>query len=124
MPKQFNTDLLKRLNRVKEVEIETQSITSDVKHRTIIWVIVEDGNVYIRSVRGNAGRWYKEIMVNPNAALLTEGEHIPVHAVPAKDEHSINLVSKGILQKYGQSPSAKAMVRDEVLPTTLRLEPI
>jgi hypothetical protein len=46
-----------------------------------------------------------------------------VRAVPAADATSIERASREYLSKYGSSPYAEPMVRSEVLPTTLRLEP-
>ena len=51
------------------------------------------------------------------------GETIHVKAVLVSDQKSIEAVSQAYLEKYRSSPYAKEMVRPEVLPTTLRLEP-
>ena len=48
---------------------------------------------------------------------------LAVQAVPVSDTASIARVSREYLTKYQPSPYAQAMVRAEVLPTTLRLEP-
>jgi hypothetical protein len=51
------------------------------------------------------------------------GRRLAVQAVPVSDTASIAWVSREYLTKYQPSPYAQAMVRAEVLPTTLRLEP-
>ena len=51
------------------------------------------------------------------------GRRLAVQAVPASNTASIARVSREYLTKYQPSPYAQAMVRAEVLPTTLRLEP-
>jgi hypothetical protein len=52
------------------------------------------------------------------------GAHkLPVRAVPATDEASIERASHEYLRKYGRSPYAQSVVRPDILPTTLRLEP-
>ena len=122
MPEQFDTNILNQLNHIDEIEIETYSGTGQT-HRTIIWVVVDDHKVYVRSFRGEKGRWYQEIMVNPSGAIHMDGQRLPVHAIPVTDEETITRVSKEILHKYHNSNSARSMVREEVLPTTLRLEP-
>ncbi len=122
MPKQFDTNALNQLAHIEEVEIETHSSTGQSR-RTIIWVMVDNNEVYVRSFRGSKGRWYQEITVNPNAAIHIDGQHLEVHAVPVTDEETIARVSHEILRKYHNSLSAKSMVRAETLPTTLRLEP-
>ena len=123
MPKQFDTQTLNQLANTEEIEIETYSATGQA-HRIIIWVVVEDQNVYVRSWLGLKGRWYQEIKANPNGAIHMDGQRLPVHAVPVTDEAIITRVSNNILRKYHRSSSANGMVRQEILSTTLRLDPV
>jgi hypothetical protein len=46
-----------------------------------------------------------------------------VQAIPETDPSAIERASSEYLRKYRPSPYAQAMVKPEVLPTTLRLEP-
>jgi hypothetical protein len=122
MPKQFDANMLNQLANTEEIEIETRSSTGRT-HRTIIWVMVDDNNVYVRSVRGHNGRWYQAIMANPDAAIHVDGQRLAVHAVPVTDEALIARVNNNVLRKYRGSPSANSMVRQDILSTTLLLEP-
>ena len=122
MPKQFDSQTLNQLASTKEIEIETYSATGQT-HRIVIWVMVEDQNVYVRSWLGPRGRWYQEITANPNGAILMDGQRLPVHSVPVTDQILIARISDNILRKYNNSSSAKGMVREEILSTTLLLEP-
>ena len=63
------------------------------------------------------------MLANPEADVEFDGKAIHVKAIPVKDRETIEAVSRAYLEKYRDSPYAKDMVRDEVLPTTLRLEP-
>ena len=123
MPKQFDANVLDQLTNIEEIEIETHSATGRT-HRTIIWVMVADNEVFVRSVRGRNGRWYQEITANPDGAIHLDGQRLAVRAVPVTDETTIARVSNEVLRKYHDSPSAKSMVRAETLPTTLRLEAV
>lgn len=123
MAKQFEEPLLNELNSREEIDIETQSATGRT-HRTTIWVVVVDNNVYVRSVRGRSGRWYREITTNPQGAIYVDGRRLPVRAVPITDPATIDRVSDAYLQKYHNSPFVNGIVREETLPTTLRLEPV
>ena len=122
MPKQFEEPLLNQLNSIEEIDIETRSATGRT-HRTTIWVVVVDNNVYVRSVRGRTGRWYREITANPQGAIYTDGRRLSVRAIPITDPDTIARVSNAYLQKYRNSPAVNSIVRQETLPTTLRLEP-
>ena len=105
-----------------EVDIETRSADGEV-HRTTIWPVVDGGDVYVRSLKGSAGRWYQEVTAGPDSVLLVEGEAVPVRAVPAPDVESIGRANAGYERKYADSPYLGTMIREEILSTTLRLEP-
>jgi hypothetical protein len=121
----FDDETLGRLGEAREVRIETRRGDGAPVHRTTIWVVTVDGAVFVRSVRGERGRWYREVRTNPTAALHVGDDRIPVHAVPVSDEATIEAVNRAYQEKYGRSSpgSTRAMLRPETLPTTLRLEP-
>lgn len=120
----FPPELLARLGEVDEVEIETRSASGEL-HRTIIWVVVVRGEPYVRSVRGVAGRWYREILAEPVAGLIVDGTRQPIRAEDAADPDSIEMVSAALRAKYGarSSQSTAAMLVPRTFPTTLRLVP-
>ncbi len=121
----FDAETLQLLDETKEVQIETRRDEDAPVHRTIIWVVTVDGEVFVRSVHGEKGRWYREVSANPGAALHAQDRRIPVRAVPVRGEPTVEAVSDAYRDKYGRtSPrSTRAMVQPETLPTTLKLEP-
>jgi hypothetical protein len=121
----FASDTLQLIDETREVRIKTCRDEDAPVHRTTIWVVTVDGTVFVRSVRGREGRWYREVSENPAAALHVGHDRIAVRAVPVTDEAKIRAVSEAYREKYGRtSPgSTRAMVQPETLPTTLRLEP-
>jgi hypothetical protein len=110
------------LETVPEIDVETRSANGEV-HRTTIWPVVDGGDVYVRSLRGSAGRWYQELMAEPDAVIHVEEEAVPVRAVPAPDVESIGRANAGYQRKYADSPYLGTMTREEILGTTVRLEP-
>lgn len=121
----FDNETLQLLEETQEVRIETRREEGATEHRTIIWVVVVEGEVFVRSVRGPQGRWYREISANPEGALHAGDRRIPVHAEHTTDNTTVEAVSEAIRSKYGEKlpgPTA-GMVREEVLPTTLKLSP-
>jgi hypothetical protein len=121
----FDPETLRLLDETQEVDIKTRQEEGSPTHRTIVWVIVMSGEVFVRSVRGPKGRWYREISANPTGALHAGGQRIPVRAAPATDGPTTEAVSDAYRSKYQREwpgPTA-AMVRAEVLPTTLKLSP-
>jgi hypothetical protein len=118
----FTSDDLERLARADEIEIETQAPDGPV-HRTVIWIVVDGDEAFVRSVRGKAGRWYREAMANPAVAVHVDGRRLPATAIPATDPDSIERTTKALRQKYDAVPGLRPMLKPAVFETTLRLEP-
>ena len=85
--------------------------------------IVADDLVFVRSVAGAKGRWYRDLAAGGPATLDIAGRRLPVQAMPATDAAAVERASGEYLRKYRPSPYAEAMVKPEILATTLRLEP-
>lgn len=120
----FDEDTLATLCTADEVEIETVSGDGAV-HRTTIWIVADERDAYVRSVRGARGRWYRELRDRPEGALLLDEARVPIRAVAAADPATVGLVSNLLRAKYGRrsAASTESMLTPETLPTTLRLEP-
>ncbi len=118
----FSRAELDLIDRTQEVEIETQAPDGPV-HQTVIWAVVDDERVFVRTYRGAGSRWYREARANPAVALHLEGRRLTATAIPATDPDSIQRTSTGFRRKYAGDPATSAMIRPEVLDTTLRLEP-
>jgi len=108
----------------REVDIETTSARGAV-HRVVIWIVVVDGVPYVRSVRGPKGRWFREFLAKGEGAVHVGARRIPVRATRVTDPVETARVSEAIQEKYDRPrASVVAMVRDEVLATTARLDPL
>jgi hypothetical protein len=111
------------IDSAREVEIETRRGEGAPVHRTIIWAVVDDGDVFVRSLRGASGRWYRELMSDPAAAVLhTQHEEFPVQGVQANDPESVERTSEALRRKYSDSRSLASMLADDILDTTVKLE--
>ena len=119
----FQGEDLAAIGAAEEIRIETQAPGASA-HRTIIWVVVDNGEVFVRSVNGERGRWYREAKANPAVAIHLGGQRLPATAIPADDPDSIDRVSAALRSKYSRwGASLQSMLEPETLPTTLRLEP-
>ena len=118
----FKRDELALLEKVEEVDIETQRPAGPM-HRATIWIVVDGDSAYVRSVNGPAGRWYQELKANSAGALHVDGRRIPITAVPATDPDSIERFNAGLRRKYAGVAGFDSMLRPETFETTLRLEP-
>ena len=119
----FEDSDLDLLAKAREIRVETRSAGGEV-HKTIVWPVVRDGGVYLRSYKGPSGRWYREALADPEIALLFDRRRLPARAVPAIDSASVEACSEALREKYRRSYSLEAMLDPDVLPTTLRIEPV
>jgi hypothetical protein len=119
----FDADTLGRIDDAVEVVIETARVDGK-RRRTIIWAVVDDQDVFVRSVNGERGYWF-QAATEPDAeiALIVDGHRTPVTATLASDEESIERTSRQLELKYAGDPQLPSMLEPQVLATTLRLEP-
>jgi hypothetical protein len=107
----------------EEVRIETRAADGTV-HRTIIWIVEHDGQLYVRSVNGPEARWFREATADTAVALVVDGKRYEARVVPATDPASIEACSAGLRAKYSTDYSLGSMLKPETLPTTLRVVPM
>jgi hypothetical protein len=124
----FPADILAAVADRDEVELETTR-RSGAKRKTIIWIVVDGSDVFVRSVRGEDGRWYQDLLANPEGVLHFRGRPklppVPFRALHTPDADSVARTSRAFEAKYrGQGASLRSMLQQTVLPTTLRLEPL
>jgi hypothetical protein len=120
-PMQFAREDLDRLDAAEEVEIETFDGSGEGR-RTTIWIVVETGEVFVRSYLGERGRWYRDCLADPRVAVHVGGRRIGATVEPADDD-GIARTSAALRQKYDGDPATDTMVARDVLATTLRLLP-
>jgi hypothetical protein len=121
----FDADTLQTLDRTDEIDLETSRSEGAPVHRVTIWIVVDGDAAYIRSVRGPAGRWHRDLLANPRGAIHVAGHRVAIRAVPVDDAETITRVSDALQRKYHERwPGPLAgMLRAEVLPTTVRVQP-
>jgi len=118
----FDRGHLELLEGTREIRIETRQPDGPV-HSAIIWVVVDGEDVFVRSWLGERARWYREAVANPVVTIVAGDRRLPAHPVQATDPDSVRRCSDGFLTKYRKSKSAQSMVAEDILDTTLRLEP-
>ena len=100
----FDADTLRALRDVQEVFIRTEK---HPRSAIVIWVVVADDEVFVRSWLGPRGRWYKDLAAGGPATLELAGRQLAVQAIPAGDAASVDRTSREFLQEI----SAEAAMR-------------
>ena len=98
----FDADILRDLRDLREVSIRTEK---HLDSAVVIWVVVADDEVFVRSVRGSKGRWYRDLATGGSATLEFAGQRLAVQADPVSDDNSIARASREYLRKYETIPT-------------------
>jgi hypothetical protein len=106
-----------------EIEIETRADDASPVHRTIVWVVTDGPDVFIRSVNGTGARWFREAAIRPEVVIHAGDRPIRARAVPANDPVSVARTSAALERKYAGDVDLSSMLVPKVLDATLRLEP-
>jgi hypothetical protein len=110
------------LDRTREVEIRTPRRDGSLSSRPI-WIVVVDGEAYVRSWLAGRGAWYRRALADRRATIAVDGRELDVGLEPAEDEELNQRVSDAFRAKYGERAPGptEEMVTPEVSRTTLRL---
>src|SRR5207247_10329782 len=95
MTASFPKAVVARFDATKTVEIETRS-AKGTKHSVPIWIVVVDGVPYVRSVRGPAGRWYRELLARGEGAVVAVGKRAPVRGRQHRPPKGIEATSAAL----------------------------
>jgi hypothetical protein len=117
----FSDRELQLISESDEVQIETRA--GGRSYRTIIWIVVDESELFVRSVRGENGKWYQRALANPEVILHAAGTEIPARAESATDPISVERTSAALRRKYRKGPSLDSMLKTEIFGTTMRLDP-
>jgi len=115
-----DTEALRDVRDRHEVAIRTGRHPDS---NVVVWAVVLDDAVFVRSARGAKGRWYRDLAGGDTATLEAGASRLAVRATLVGDPSVIGRVSGEYRRKYGSSPYLQSVLRPEVVATTLRLDP-
>jgi len=110
------------LQFAREVRIETHAPTGEI-HSTIVWVVVDDGEVFVRSVRGERGRWYREALGHAEVTIDDKGRRLEGRAIPLTDDATIARIDAALAHKYAADDGYDSMLKPEAQQANFRVEP-
>ena len=118
----FAPDDLALLADTEEIEIETAR-PDGPPHRTIIWIMVDGDDVFVRSVNGAGARWYREATANPSVTIHAGMQALKARTIAAPDADSVARVNDALERKYSGITGLREMLVPDTFETTLRVEP-
>jgi len=117
----FRPTDLRDFDVAREVRIETNGPGGRV-HSTVIWVMVDADEMYVRSVRGPSARWYGEALADPHVEIVDMDRRLEAVAVPVGDDVTIRRVNDLLEARYRGADGYEEMLTPEAQRATLRLE--
>ena len=90
---------------------------------TPIWIVAVDGELYVRSWKGDSGVWYRRAHRYRTGSVVVGGHEHRVRFTPAGEAGLDARIDEAYRAKYGRSSYTAAMTRPPATATTLRLDP-
>ena len=103
-----------------EVRIAAHRPDGTLRTPRIIWHVVEDGALYVRSVRGAGGAWYQGVQRTGTGVIDAGGTRTEVSFT--RDDSHDDAIDRAYRTKYGSGPAVDAITHPDARATTLRVE--
>jgi hypothetical protein len=121
----WNATDLAAIGNAEELSIAARGVYGTHDPALPIWVVRVGDELYIRSYKGTAGRWYRHLMATGVARMSARGVEADA-SFTAADENVNSAVDAVYRSKYARFP--ESIVGPMVAPTaqaaTLRLTPL
>ena len=117
----WNTSDLAALERAREIRVAGRRQDGSARTLVTVWPVVVDGALYVRSVYGPDGQWYKGVARHWEGFASWGGETHPVAFVP--DPAHDREIDDAYFAKYGRGAPSRQITGPAAKTTTLRVEP-
>jgi hypothetical protein len=121
----WTNDELSRIGSADELNIEVRRRDGRLRKPVTIWVVRDGDDLYVRSVRGAEGAWYRAAEASHQAHVNAGGVERDVELVDAGDDVG-TAVDEAYRTKYRDYPASYVdpMVEPHAQGTTLKLVPM
>jgi hypothetical protein len=120
----WTSDELKKIGTAEELKIASLRRDGTLRKPVIIWVVRLDDDLYVRSVNGRTGAWFRGTQVRHEGRIWAGGVEKDVTFVEETDPGINDKVDAAYLTKYRRYPQYVApMVTPETRAATIKLVP-
>jgi hypothetical protein len=112
---------LDQLDRAYEVRVAGRRADGSSRRLTIVWHVVVDGALYLRSVKGPEGQWYRGVARHFEGYLSWDGTTRAV--TYTLDSSHDSEIDAAYTKKYGNGAPTRAITNALSTQTTLRVDP-
>lgn len=120
----WTNEELNTIGNAEELEIAPRQPDGKLRKPLPVWVVLVNGNLYVRSYRGRAGAWFQTAQATYEGRIRAGGVEKDVVFVEETDPAVNDRIDAAYRAKYGRYPQYVApMVTPEVRATTLKIIP-
>ena len=119
----WSSDDLARLGSADEIQIAPEKDDGTLRSPTTIWIVRSGEEMYVRSVNGPDGHWYRTAEGTHRGQIRVDGATKDVAFVDETDPTVNEQVDAAYMAKYGNTPYVEPMIRPGPRDTTLKLVP-
>lgn len=112
---------LATLDRTSEIQVAGRRDDGTPRKLVTIWHVVVDGALYVRSVYGPDGQWYKGVIRHNEGIVSWSGKIRDARYV--SDSSQDAAVNAAYFDKYGRGAPSQHITSATAKTTTLRIEP-
>src|SRR3954453_4996169 len=117
----WDLDGLAAIDAEGEMTVAAHRPDGTLRTPRIVWHVVVDDRLWIRSVRGASGDWYRGVRSTGTGRIESCGATTDVTFTP--DDCGDDAIDQAYRYKYGQGSAVRAITSAEARATTLRVEP-
>ncbi|WP_454043676.1 DUF2255 family protein [Cellulosimicrobium sp. Marseille-Q8652] len=112
---------LAAIDRDGELRVAAHRLDGTLRTPRTVWHVVVDGALYVRSVRGQDGAWYRGVRQTSTGAVDSGGVHAEVTFT--RDDTRDDAIDTAYHAKYGDGSAVQAITAPTARTTTLRIDP-
>jgi hypothetical protein len=112
---------LDALARASEIRVAGRRQDGSARTLVTVWHVVVDGALYVRSVYGPEGQWYKGVIRHLEGFVSWGGDTQPVSYI--HDDAHDPAIDDAYFAKYGRGAPSQHITSSVAKTTTLRIEP-
>jgi hypothetical protein len=103
-----------------EIRVAAHRPDGSLRPATIVWHVVVDGALFIRSVRGEDGAWYRAVRRTGTGTVDGGGVHADVTFT--RDAAHDAAIDRAYHAKYGNGSPVRSITSPAATATTLRVD--
>ena len=104
-----------------ELRVAARRPDGTLRTSRIVWHVVVDDALFIRSVRGQDGAWYRGVL-RTSTGVIDAGDILAEVTFTADDTHD-EAIDRAYHAKYGDGSAVRSITSAVATATTLRVEP-